>query len=237
MENKLKICKGMTTMTGQGIIQTIDRANQLGLADFKISYMILKPNAAKHYDLILKEIEKSNFIILDQYAIFDYELVNMTLHLDQPSAMKYLIPISKMYHNFYGNYGILLLIGKYNISYEYLCLQVAILKKRLRAQFDVDYVGFAFDTSNLGEENKHERLIILSNDGKEIKKGRFNEEGTYMVFMVNEIHSPDEKLSSLQNEMHILDALEIFDVHNVLQKNIIDNIRRYHSFEFLIDLQ
>ena len=87
----------------------------------------------------------------------------------------------------------------------------------------------------MDENSTCAKIAHMGNDGKQV--GRFNEEGTYMVFMVNEIHSPDEKLSSLQNEMHIIDALEIFDVHNVLQKNIIDNIKRYHSFEFLIDLQ
>lgn len=218
------------------ILRIIDNAREASFESMKISYMILKPNAAKHYGVIIKEIISNRFTILGQYAVTDYETVNMALHIDQPAAMKYIVPISRMYNDFYGNYGVLLVLGKRNITYENFCLQVVTLKKGLRSKFELSYISYAFDTSELGANNEKQRLMIVSSEGKEVKKDKFNEEGTYMVFFINEIHSPDETVDNTVKEMKFLMNMGLLEESNVIPDQIQANMRRYHTFEFLKDM-
>lgn len=218
------------------IERIINNASQSSFEGMKISYMILKPNAAKHYGVIINEIINNRFTILGQYAVLDYETVNMALHIDQPTAMKYIIPISRMYNDFYGNYGVLIVLGKRNITYENFCLQVVTLKKGLRAKFELSYISYAFDTSELGAGNEKQRLVIISPEGKEIKKDKFNEEGTYMVFFINEIHSPDETVDNTVKELKFLMDMGLLEESNTIPSNLLDNMRRYHTFEFLKDM-
>ena len=174
-------------MTREEVLAVIEKHEKLDFKELKISYLILKPNAARHYKVIVNEIEKQQYTIIGQYAIRDYETLNMALHVEQPESMKYIIPISRMYNDFYGNYGVLLLIGKSNITYENFCLQVVSLKQNLRARFKFSYIAYAFDTSELGRENQHQRLVVVDKDGKQTGDEYFKREGTFMVFYINEI--------------------------------------------------
>lgn len=160
----------------------------------------------------------------------------MALHVEQPESMKYIIPISRMYNDFYGNYGVLLLIGKSNITYENFCLQVVSLKQNLRARFKFSYIAYAFDTAELGRENLHQRLVVVDKDGKQTVDEYFKREGTFMVFYINEIHSPDESVATLVKEMRLMDGMELFDVQNQIPKNIIEMMKKYKSFEHIKDM-
>ena len=146
-------------MTREEVLAVIEKHEKLDFKELKVSYLILKPNAARHYKVIVNEIEKQQYTIIGQYAIRDYETLNMALHVEQPESMKYIIPISRMYNDFYGNYGVLLLIGKSNITYENFCLQVVSLKQNLRARFKFSYIAYAFDTAELGRENLHQSWL------------------------------------------------------------------------------
>ncbi len=223
-------------MTVYEIQRFLNAYKNLKFEDYKLSYLILKPNAAKHYKLIIDEVESNQFLILNQYAILDYETVNMALHGDQQNAMKYLIPITRMYYDFYGNYGTLILIAKKDISYENFCIQVLRLKKYLRANFELSYISYAFDTSELGEANEQQKLLILSKNGGEVKKDKMNQEGTFMIFSINEIHSPDETVENTIREMSLLKSMNLFNEGNVIPKGTINNMKRYLTFEFLKDM-
>lgn len=218
------------------IERIINNTSKSSFEDMKVSYMILKPNAAKHYGVIINEIINNRFTILGQYAVMDYETINMALHIDQPAAMKYIIPISRMYNDFYGNFGVLVVIGKRNITYENFCLQVVTLKKGLRSKFELSYISYAFDTSELGAKNEKQKLVIVSPEGQEVKKDKFNEEGTYMVFFINEIHSPDETVDNTVKEMQFLMKMGLLEENNLIPQNILNNMGRYHTFEFLKDM-
>lgn len=218
------------------IQKTVDTYKGLEINESKISYLILKPNAAKHYQQIIQEIEANQFQILGQYAIMDYESINMALHIEQPKSLKYIMPISRMYNDFYGNYAILIVIAKKNITYEHFCIQVASLKRYLRDKMKLSYVSFAFNTAELGEENERQRLIILSKDGTELAKDEFNKEGTFMVFYVNEIHSPDDSVANTIKEMKLLLSLDSFNENLKIPKSIVENMKRYGTFELLKDL-
>lgn len=139
-------------MTREEVLAVIEKHEKLDFKDLKVSYLILKPNAARHYKVIVNEIEKQQYTIIGQYAIRDYETLNMALHVEQPESMKYIIPISRMYNDFYGNYGVLLLIGKSNITYENFCLQVVSLKQNLRARFKFSYIAYALTHQSSDEK-------------------------------------------------------------------------------------
>ena len=228
--------KEWTFLTREEVLAVIEKHEKLDFKELKISYLILKPNAARHYKVIVNEIEKQQYTIIGQYAIRDYETLNMALHVEQPESMKYIIPISRMYNDFYGNYGVLLLIGKSNITYENFCLQVVSLKQNLRARFKFSYIAYAFDTSELGRENLHQRLVVVDKDGKQTGDEYFKREGTFMVFYINEIHSPDESVSTLVKEMKLMDSMGLFEAQNQIPKNIIEMMKKYKSFEHIKDM-
>ncbi len=223
-------------MTSKEIVSILERYRDLRFDEYKVSYFILKPNAAKHYRAILNELENSQFVIISQYAITDYETVNMALHLEQPNALKYIIPISHMYKDFYGNFGILLVVAKRNITYENFCLQIVGMKHTLREKFELSYISYAFDTSELGQTNEHQKLLVIAKDGAEVKKDRFNSEGTYMVFSINEIHSPDESVETTIAEMKLINSMGIICEDNIIPKPMIVSMKRYHTFEFIKDM-
>ena len=223
-------------MISTEITTALSNYKKLRFEDLKVSYLILKPNAAKHYMSILNDVESQQFRVINQYAIVDYETVNMALHIDQPEAMRYIIPITRMYKDFYGNYGVLVVIGKNHITYNNFCLQVVSLKRYLRGRFELPYISYAFDISELGQANKHERLLILAQNGLEVSKDKFNREGTYMVFSVNEVHSPDENVESTIKEMEVLKSMALLENDNIIPKTIINSMKRYNTFEFLKDM-
>lgn len=222
-------------MTNEEIKKGIENYKALRFEDYKFSFLILKPNAAKHYGDILGKIEEDQFIIANQYAIMDYETVNMALHPDVKLS-KYLVPITRMYFDFYGNKAILVVLAKRDISYENFTIQVLRLKKYLRDKFELSYIAHAFDTSKLGQKNEHQKLVILSENGEPVKKDSMNDEGTYMVFFTNEIHSPDADVEKTIKEMKILKSMCVISQENVIPRTIINSMKRYETFEFLKDL-
>ena len=217
------------------LFNVIQFHNELRYKDIKISYFILKPNSARNYEIIINEIEK-NFCILNQFAILNYDFVNNKLHENQLNSQKYLVPISKYYNDYYGNYAMLVLVGKRNIDYSDFCVEVCKLKKQIRNLFKRDYVSLVFDTSNIGVENFRQTIEILSCNGKIVKKDAMNRCGTFMIFSVNEIHSPDITVEDTINELKLLHSLGIFSKKNKLDTETITKLRKYKTYEFLKDL-
>lgn len=64
-----------------------------------------------------------------------------------------------------------------------------------------------------------------------------NQKGTFMIFSINEIHSPDITFEDTINELKTLYNYGIFNYENVLTDGILENIKRYGSYEFLKDLK
>lgn len=223
-------------MNAESIIQTVRKREELAFSDIKVSYLILKPNVAKHYKEMTRQIKENNFYIVAQYAIFDYHTLNMALHQNQATAMKYIIPISRFYNDFYSNYAILIVVGKTNITYNNLCIQVVGLKQMLRSRYNLPYVSYALNTSLIGQKNEHQQILIKDSNGKDVPKDRFNEEGTYMLFFTNEVHSPDKEIESMVTEMELLYTMNILNDEGLLPKSILHNISRYQTFAFLKDL-
>lgn len=221
-------------------LQMLHRAlmekEKLSFDEYKYSFFILKPNAAKNYETAIKEIQANQFVVVNQYAIMDYDTVNMALHMEQPESMKYIKPISRFNYDFYGNYAILVLVKKRAITYQNFCVQVCRLKRHLRDKFSLAYVSYAFDISELGDENKQQRLTILAKNGDVVPKDTMNQEGTFMVFSINDIHSPDDNVETTVKELKLLEDMGLLDVNNIIPKTILHSIKRYKTFEFLKDM-
>ena len=216
--------------------RTLKAANALKFDEFKYSYFIFKPNGAKNYKMAIREIKENQFIIVNQYAIKDYDTVNMALHMNQPESMKYIRPISRFNYDFYGNYAMLVLVKKRDITYDNFCKQIVWLKGHLRNKFSLPYVSYAFDTSELGEENQQQKLIILAKSGEILKKDAMNQEGTFMVFSINSIHSPDDNVESTIGELTLLREMGLFEESNIVPKKILSDIERYETFQILKDM-
>ena len=223
-------------MDKEEILKIITYPELLRFDNSKISYYILKPNSARNYNNIVKEILKK-FDILGQYAIKDYNNINEILHINQPSANKYLLPISRYYLDNYGNYGILILVSAKNVSYPEFCLEICNLKKEIRKRLRLDYYSLIFDISKINLKNENQTIEILTESGKILKKDSMNQKGTFMIFSINEIHSPDITLEDTINELKTLYNYGIFNYENVLTDEILENIKRYGSYEFLKDLK
>ena len=97
-------------------------------------------------------------------------------------------------------------------------------------------MAYAFDTSQINTRNEHQRLVILNTEGNEVSKSRFNEDGTYMVFSINSIHSPDEKVMSTIQELTYLIEMGCLDDDKLIPKTTAKSIATYHTFEFLKDI-
>ena len=130
-----------------------------------------------------------------------------------------------------------MLISKKNIKYSDFCVEICELKKKIRNMLKKDYFSFVFDVSKLGKQNYKQSIEILSYNGKIIKKDSMNQCGSFMVFSINEIHSPDSTLENTVNELKLLTSLNIFEEANKIGLKTLNKIRKYKTYEFLRDLK
>ena len=130
----------------------------------------------------------------------------------------------------------LVLVKIRDITYDNFCKQIVWLKGHLRNKFSLPYVSYAFDTSELGEENQQQKLIILAKSGEILKKDAMNQEGTFMVFSINSIHSPDDNVESTIGELTLLREMGLFEESNIVPKKILSDIERYETFQILKDM-
>lgn len=110
------------------------------------------------------------------------------------------------------------------------------IKKHIRNMLKQDYFSFVFDISKLGEKNYQQTIEILTVNDILIKKDSMNQKGTFMIFSINELHSPDLTLENTIAELKLLISLNIFEEKYKLNFKALSNIRRYKTFEFFKDL-
>lgn len=217
-------------------VDSINNYRKLKINAYKYSYIIVKPNGTRHFEMYTTELKKYGFEIMGYYAITDYETINMKLHTN-PEVWRYLIPVNKMFNDCYGNYAILILIAKKNVSYIEFVKQVNDFKIYVRSLFKLDYVSNIFDISKVFKDNQEQRVVIVDKFNNEVSKHEMNESGTFFVFSVNSIHTPDAEVDVTVEELMILIEEKVITERNVISSNIIESIIRYKTFEFLQDLQ
>ena len=207
----------------------------LGFKEYKYSYLIVKPNGAKHFKTYVDELIQQQFTIIGFFAIQDYETLNISLHPTE-REQHHIVPINNMFKDFYSNYAILILRAKNNITYPAFVRQVYLFKTSVRKRFEVQYVSYVFDTSELLGDNQHQLLKIYGKNNQEVSKREMNHEGTFLVFSVNSLHSPDPDLKVTVSEIELLKANGIFLLKNLIPNFLVESIKKYETFAFLKDM-
>ena len=215
--------------------KAIRNYKKLGFEEYKYSYLIVKPNGNRHISTYIEELKEQKFEIFAYFSIFDYETINTVLHPTE-KEQRHIRPINDMFHQYYGNFAILIIIGKKNIEYNDFVLQVFRYKSSVRQKFETNHISYVFDISTIMNDNQEEFLKIISKEGKEMPKREMNEAGTFLVFSVNSLHSPDPNLEITISELELLINSSIIVNDNLIPKMIVELIVKYESFAFLKDM-
>lgn len=221
--------------TLQEIRNSVINYQSLSEVDKKYSYMIVKPNGEKHFAEIIFAIRRANFDIEEMYKISDYEHVNMLLHPEEEKH-KYIIPINRVYKDFYSNYGIIILISKANISYQNFVTEIVNLKIEIRNKYDYDYIASILDISKIGMPYNGETVKIISKSYLEVAKQKMNGKGSYLIISINELHSPDSNIENTIQELILLMDNGIIAKKNEIPERLIAYIKKYGTFSFLQNL-
>lgn len=213
----------------------IENYAKLDYKSMKYSYLIVKPNGNRHLRTYIEELNRNGYDILGFYAVKDYATLNVVLHPTLPEQ-RHIIPINTMFKDCYGNYGILIVIGKSNISYENLVKDVYAFKADTRKIFELNYLSYVFDISDMLGEYREQRLLLIEKDGTEGKKREMNQTGTFLVFSVNSLHSPDPKVDVTVQEMQTLFSQNLICESNAIPEEIIFKMCEYETFAYLKDI-
>lgn len=202
----------------------------------KYSYFIVKPNGNRHLQTYINNILSGGFKIFGFYAILNYEYVDLELH-QTTKERKFVIPVDKMFRDCYGNYAILILIGKTEIEYDDFVKQVYQLKIESREETKFDYFSYVFNFSKLSNKMRKQRLVILDEKNNEITKSEMNENGDFFVFSINSLHAPDANIKQTIWELKKLCEMNLISDKNLIPDRMISLIIKYKTFEYLQDVK
>lgn len=217
------------------IFNRLNDYKTISYEEYKYGFIIVKPNGARHLQIYINELNREKFDIIGFFAIHNHEEVNLALHHTQRER-EHILPINKMFKEFYGDSAVLILIGNENISYTDFVAKVYKFKWHARNLVETKYISYVFDTSEILGIDKDQVLKVIDKYGQEIKKYEMNQEGTFMVALPNSLHSPDNDVESTIHELQIIKKMGIVSRKNVIPKDILKKITRYNSMEILKDL-
>jgi hypothetical protein len=218
------------------IFKRLQDYETMSFEEYKFSFIIVKPNGAKHISTYLEELKKWSIDILDIFAIHNHEKVNLALHLTERER-SHIIPINMMFKDFYGDNAVLILIGKKNIEYSEFVSLVYKFKWKARSLVEKKYISYVFDTTDILGVNHGQYLKVLDAEGKEVKKYDMNHKGSFMVALPNSLHSPDDDVESTIKELMTIYHLGIICKNNVIPDAMIERIINYGTMEMLKDMQ
>lgn len=208
----------------------------MSFEEYKYSFIIVKPNGAKHLSAYLSELKKWKIDILGIFAIHNHEEVNLALHLTERER-SHIIPINMMFKDFYGDNAILILIGKKNIKYEDFVLKIYDFKWKVRRDVEKKYISYVFDTTDILENNQKQWLKVLDENGNEVEKYDMNHQGSFMVALPNSLHSPDGDVESTVKELLTIYDLNIVCEKNIISETMLSRVINYGTMEMLKDMQ
>lgn len=202
------------------------------------SYFVIKPDGIRHMDKIIDEIHKGEFSSIYFYAIHDFENIIKKLYFKhykekgkdfKKGFESYLYGIKQIYNNF----GILLVVGDDNRSYEELVKQVFETKMKVRDELVNDNIGIA--TNVPGEEENYIKIISKNGENKRIRC--LNNPGFHRINDLNFIHCPDPKITTTLEELDILYNNGIISDENLISSDMIKKIIRYKCNNFIEDMR
>ena len=201
----------------------------------KYTYLIVKPNGVRHLEIYINSLIQSGFKIIAFFAIKDFATINIALH-NSKKKLRHIIPINSMFKTFFGNYGILILISKTHITFEDLVKEVYDFKIRVRRQFERTDLAYVFDISTLIGEQQNQVIKIFDENGNEVSKREMNQKGTFKIYSVNSLHSPDSTIDATIEEIIILLERGIFERKNIISNEVMKKIIYYETFAFIKDM-
>lgn len=213
------------------IFARLDNYKTMSMEEYKYSFVIVKPNGARHLKPYIREIEKSGIDILGYYVIHDHEKVNLALHTTD-WELSHVVPINKWFQDFYGNQGILILVGKNNISYDDFSRLVFDFKWKARHLTETPYVSCVFDRSQILDFSPSQELKVIDETSSEVKKYEMNHSGDFMITLPNSLHSPDGNSASTVAELQVLHNIGAFSIP-IYDTTIFEEIEYFNSMEIL----
>lgn len=217
------------------IFKKMENHRDLSFEDYKYSYLIVKPNGIRHFKTYVDELIAQRFVILDYFAIRDYETVNIALHPTE-KEQRHIVPINNMFKVLYSNNAVLIVIAKSHITYEDFVKQVFYFKTNVRTKFECPDISYVFDISRLLGDQQNQELKIVDPNGKECPKREMNHKGTFLVFSVNSLHSPDPDVNITISELQLLRKSGIFVEKNRIPEILVKAILKYETFAFFKDM-
>ena len=213
----------------------MDNYHYMSFEEEKYSFLIVKPNGVRHLETYVKALKENDFKIIAFFAIKDFASINVELH-NSKKKLRHIIPINSMFKTFFGNYGILILISKTHITFEDFVNEVCDFKVDIRKQFVRTDLAYVFDISSLIGDQQNQVIKIFDKNGNEVPKREMNQKGTFKVYSVNSLHSPDPTVDATIKEMRILAKRGIFDKKNIIPIQIINKMIFYETFAFMKDM-
>lgn len=214
---------------------SISNYRNLDETNYKYSYFMVKPNGNRDFQFYLNMISDYKLKVFGFYAIKNYNNIDLYLH-PRDKEKQFLIPVDKMINDCCGNYAILIVVGKKDISYNDLVKMIYEIKKRSREKTSFNYFSYVFNFDKIVDRKKRNTLVILDEEKNEIKKSEMNGNGDYFVFSVNSLHAPDADVEITIEELKKLCDKEIFLNKNKIPICMIELILKYKTFEYLQDM-
>ena len=213
----------------------LECSKKLTEMETKYDYIIVKPNGAKYLKICLDILRWRGFKIIGIYGIKDFEKVNMKLH-PLESEQEKIIPITKMFLDYFGNYGVVIIIGKKNITYEKFAEMVNNFKWFIRGMTATPYVTCILDQSVILNKEPNQEISIVDSEGEKISMYEMNNKGSFIVTMPNFIHTPDPSVESIIKELKILKELDVLDDSNKVDEKYLQKIFKYATMNVLVDM-
>lgn len=204
--------------------------------DYKYSFLIIKPSGAKHIKPYLSELKRRDIDVLGMFAIHNHEEVNLALHLTERER-SHIVPINKMFLDFYGDSAILVLIRKRNITYTDFVSEIYDYKWAARRLVEKPYITYVFDTTNILGINRYEELKVIDKNGNEVDKYEMNHSGSFMVTLPNSLHTPDADVEDTVKELFVIRDLGLVCVENIITNEMLSKIIYYNTMEMLKDME
>lgn len=227
-----------TTMHNLNFTELYNRINDyenMSYEEYKYNFIIIKPNGARHLKIYINELNRQKIDILGFFAIHNHEEVNLSLHITERER-NHILPINKMFNDFYGNCAVLVLIGEKNILYQDFVSKIYNFKWHARSLVEKKYISYVFDTSSILGFNEGQVLKVINKDGNEVSKYEMNEPGSFMVTLPNSLHSPDNNVEMTIHELQIIYQMGIINRNNIISDDILHRITKYNSMEMLKDM-
>lgn len=200
------------------------------------SYFLIKPDGMKYFKEIKENLNSKKFDRILYFAVNDWEKLQKDVyeeHYKKEGFSKAYQPYVEAEKKLFGNRTIAIVVCSMGGTYQELMDKVYSTKLELRNK--LDYRLGLVTVSNEFDEKKANQILIAEEQGKRIKKTkRFSEEHKkYGLNHLDLIHCPDPKKEVTLQELNKLFKQGIISDKNILSPEMIENIEKYKTSEFL----